>query len=141
MANTPFALSTHRACIRIVQTKTRTRPIMRTTTYAWLVAGSVLCQGISYAAGGSSLRGLKPPRDGIEAAGLALSTERSENGLDWQAAAAREDLAPRPTLYTGTRETRRFTAGNVAYTTSLHHPSGFTGAAVPQTPFDPRYSG
>jgi YaiO family outer membrane protein len=114
---------------------------MRTATYAWLVAGSVLCQGISYAAEGSSLRGLKPPRDGIEAAGLALSTERSENGLDWQAAAVREDLAPRLTLYTGTRETRRFTAGDVAYTTSLHHPSGFAGAAVPQTPFDPRFSG
>ena len=115
---------------------------MRSATCVWLVAGSVLCQGISYAAEGSSLRGLKPPRDGVEAAGLALalSSERSEHGLDWQAAALREDLAPRLSLYTGTRETRRFTTGEVAYSTSVHRSVDLRSPAFAQTPYDPRFA-
>lgn len=114
---------------------------MRTAIYAWLVAGSVLCQGISYAGESSSLRGLKPPRDGLDTSGLALSAEHSEHGFDEHSAALRDDLAPRLTLYTGTRETRRFTVGNVAYSTSLHHPAGLNGAALGQAPFDPRFYG
>ena len=114
---------------------------MRSATYAWLVAGSVLCQGISHAGEGSSLRGIKAPRDGVEAAGLALAQDRIEQGLDWQAAALREDLAPRLTLYSGVRETHRFTAGNVAYRTSFHQPTGVGTAAFPYTPYDPRFAG
>jgi YaiO family outer membrane protein len=113
---------------------------MRSALYAGLVAGVVFCQGISYAAESSSLRGLKPPRDGVEAAALALASDRAEPGLDWQAAALREDLAPRLTLYTGVRETHRFTAGNVAYSTSLHEPAGLASSAFPHTPYDPRFS-
>lgn len=115
---------------------------MRTATYAWLVAGSVLCQGLSYAGEGSSLRGLKPPRDGFDATALALSADSAEShGLDWRAAAAREDLAPRLSLYGSTREFTRAAVGPVAYSTSLFRPAGATDASYAQTPFDPRFSG
>jgi YaiO family outer membrane protein len=112
---------------------------MRTARYAWLVAGLVLCQGISYAGEGSSLRGLKPPRDGVEATGLAVDADRDDHGLDWHNAAQRDDLAPRLTLYTGTRETRRVSSGNVSFTTSMHQPAG--NSTFAQTPFDPAFSG
>ncbi len=114
---------------------------MGTATYAWLVAGLVCCQGISYAAEGSSLRGLKAPRDSVDAVGLSLAADRTEQGLDLHSAALREDLAPRLTLYTGTRETRHFTAHNVAYTSSLHQAAGLPASAMPQSPYDPRFSG
>ena len=114
---------------------------MGTATYAGLVAGLVCCQGISYANGGSELRGLKPPRDGVEATALWMATERAGQGLDVHAAALREDLAPRLTLYSGTREARHFSMGDVSYTTSLHQPAGVPTSALPQTPYDPRFAG
>ena len=113
---------------------------MRTATYAWLVAGLVLCQEMSYAGEGSSLRGLKAPRDGAEATGLAVAAERTGQGLDWHHALQREDLAPRLTLYTGTRETRQFTAGNVSFTSSFHQPAGLSRSAFAQSPYDPRFA-
>jgi YaiO family outer membrane protein len=113
---------------------------MRTTICAWLVGVSVFCQGLSYASEGSSLRGLKPPRGGDDVRTLALSPTQTASGLDWHAA-ARDDLAPRLTLYTGTRETHHFSAGEFTYTTSLHHPAGLSVSALPRTPFDPRFSG
>lgn len=114
---------------------------MKRAIYAWLAASLVLCQGISYAGEGSSLRGLKPARDGIEATSLALAAERAGHGLDRQLAAQREDLAPRLSLYTGTRDTRHGTTGDLGYTTSLHQPAGLSNFAFAQTPHDPRFSG
>ncbi|HEX2825653.1 MAG TPA: YaiO family outer membrane beta-barrel protein [Burkholderiales bacterium] len=114
---------------------------MRTATYAWLIAGLVCCQGISYAGEGSSLRGLKAPRDSVEAVGLSLAADRTEQGLDLHAAALRDDLAPRLTLYTGTRESLHFAAGHAAYTTSLHQAAGLPASAIPHSPFDPRFTG
>lgn len=114
---------------------------MRTAAYAWLIGGLVCCQGVSYAGEGSSLRGLKLPRDGVAQMGLALAAERNEEGLDWHLAAQREDLAPRLTLYSGTRDTFHFTRGNVSYSTSLHQPAGLPAGVYAQSPYDPRFAG
>jgi YaiO family outer membrane protein len=85
---------------------------------------------------------LKPPRDGVEAVALALSGDAADNnGLDWRAAAAREDLAPRLSLYSGTLEFRRSAAGPVAYNTSLFRPAGSSASSHAHSPFDPRFSG
>ena len=114
---------------------------MRTATYACLIAGLVCCPGISYAGEGSSLRGLKAPRAGVESTALWMHTDRAAEGLDLHAAALREDLAPRLTLYTGTREVLHFTSRNAAYTSSLHQPAGLPSSVVPQSPYDPRFAG
>ena len=114
---------------------------MRTALYAWLVAGSVCLHGVAVAGEGSSLRGLKPPRDALDAAAL-LPADNTEVGLDWRAAAAREDLAPRLTLYTATAETHRFTTRDTSARTSLYRAGGVGDGGQVATPFDrnPRYT-
>ena len=86
------------------------------------------------------MRGLKPPRDALEAVALAPA-DASEQGLSWRSAAAREDLAPRLSLYTGTLETRRFATRDTLYSTSFHRPNGLSGASLGEAPFDPRFDG
>src|ERR1700687_1055587 len=93
-------------------------PIMRTAFYAVLVAGAVFSQSSAVAGEGSTLRGLKPPPDALDAESAGASS--SDPGLKWRAADAVQEIAPRLTLYGGTVETQRFTLNTPDVRISLY---------------------
>jgi YaiO family outer membrane protein len=119
---------------------------MRTAIYAGLVAGSVVLNAAGAFAGeGSSLRGLKPSREGLD--GDAAATQPQAAGLKWQGPDTVPDLAPRLTLYGGTFETLHFHQGNDAsITRGVYRPLGANvgglglGSANPLNDAIPKYT-
>ena len=96
---------------------------MRTAIYAGLVAGSVLIQAAAIAGEGSSLRGLKAPRDAWER--LAATEPLSvREGLKYPSVNTAFDLAPRVALYAGTLDSRTFTVNNTDLKFGLFRPLG-----------------
>lgn len=98
---------------------------MRTALYAGLVAGCVLFHSLpAVAAEGSSLRGLKPPPDALDADNASARFSTSEPGLKWRSVDTLQDLAPRLTLYGGMLEMRRFSVNDTDVRMSLYRPLG-----------------
>ena len=97
---------------------------MRKARYAGLVAGFVLLNAM-YAFGGegSSLRGLKPPQDGLDTESFAPENAAAP-GLKWRGVDTLQDLAPRLALYGGTLQTRRFASSDTDARVSLYRPLG-----------------
>lgn len=94
---------------------------MRTALLAGLVAGSVFLQGAGAFAGeGSSLRGLKPPRDALD----AMQGDRAEagEGLNWRAVEIMPPLAPRLSLYAGQLERSHFSSSTASISSGLYRP-------------------
>jgi YaiO family outer membrane protein len=113
---------------------------MRTALWAGLVAGSVLLQAAAAFAGeGSSLRGLKPPRDALTSESVAAVATSSE-GVKWQAAENTPDLAPRLSLYTGTLETQRFNSGNASVSSGRYRPLGAASTPLGAGNLDPLHN-
>ena len=117
---------------------------MRTALYAGLVAGSLIFHAFSAeAAESSSLRGLKPPRDAIEAEGLTADISAREQGLRWQDVDALQELAPRLSFYGGLPETRHFAAEGARFRTATYFPSGGVSSIGKPSAFGdifPRYT-
>jgi YaiO family outer membrane protein len=99
---------------------------MRTALCAVLVAGSVMFHTYAAAGEGSTLRGLKPPRDSLDSEIVSAQNSPTQPGLKWRAADAIPDFAPRLTLYGGTLEIRRFAIDGLDVRTSLFRPLGPT---------------
>src|SRR3954462_2305371 len=95
---------------------------MRTALYAVLVAGAVFSYTSALAGEGSTLRGLKPPVDALEADSAAADAAPGELAAKWRSADALAELAPRLTLYGGSLETRRLTLNQADLLISLHRP-------------------
>lgn len=119
---------------------------MRTAIYAGLVAGSVVLNAAAAFAGeGSSLRGLKPPRDTSSAD--ASSGDSPANGLKWHDADTVPSLAPRLTLYGGTFQTLQFhQVDNTTVSSGVYRPIGASvsplgaGSMNPLLDVFPKYS-
>jgi len=119
---------------------------MRTALCAGLVAGSVFLHAVSAFAGeGSSLRGLKPPRDDAETA--AVTPDASDPGIRWRGVSNLLDLAPRLSLYggSGVLETRHFATQHADYSMGLYRPLGTVsplgeGSASPLNDALPKYT-
>jgi YaiO family outer membrane protein len=109
---------------------------MRTALYAGLVAGSVLLHPFTGFAGeGSSLRGLKPPRDALAA--VAESDTAASEGLKWQGVENLRDLAPRLSLYGGSLETHHFSSHTLDFSSGLHRPFGQAYSPLGDGNFNP----
>jgi YaiO family outer membrane protein len=96
---------------------------MRTALLAGLVAGSVFLPATGVFAGeGSSLRGLKPPRDALE----SIDGSRAEpgEGLSWRAVEVMPPLAPRLSLYQGQLDRYYFSTGTASFSSGLYRPLG-----------------
>jgi YaiO family outer membrane protein len=119
---------------------------MRTAIYAGLVAGSVVLNAAAAFAGeGSSLRGLKPPRDTLNAG--APAGEAAADGLRWRDADSVPSLAPRLTLYGGTFQTLQFRhVDDTTVSSGIYRPIGGSvsplGGGNMNAPHDlfPKYS-
>ena len=102
---------------------------MRSARYAGLVAGAVLLQGsVVFAGEGSSLRGLKPPRDDL--AGPAQYALTGRAPALKRAADDTLPISPRLFLSGGTYEARRFTTGDADFRFGLHQSTGHNVAAL-----------
>ena len=105
---------------------------MRTAPYAGLVAGFLLLSAVPALAGeGSSLRGLKPPPDSVDAEGMPPGHAAGESGLKWRGVDTLQELAPRLALYGGSVETRRFASSEMDVRMSMYRPLGPSPALGP----------
>jgi YaiO family outer membrane protein len=107
---------------------------MRTALFAGLVSGAVCLHSFSaIAAEGSSLRGLKPPRDALEAEALAYVFTGASPGLKGNTDIRIPELAPRLSVYGGTLEARRFSANDIDFSVGLHQATGQNIAALAES--------
>ena len=96
---------------------------MRAALYAGLVAGSVFLHSAGAFAGeGSSLRGLKPPPDALNA--LEPPGPDALEGLSWRAVELAPPLAPRLSLYTGNLDSHRASTSTLAFSSGFYRPLG-----------------
>jgi YaiO family outer membrane protein len=96
---------------------------VRTALLGGLVAGSVFLHAAAAFAGeGSSLRGLKPPRDGLS--GVQASEMDAGEGLKWRAAEVASPLAPRLSLRDSAVESHQFSTNAFAFSSGLYRPLG-----------------
>jgi YaiO family outer membrane protein len=96
---------------------------MRTTLVAALVAGSVVFTAFPAMAGeSSSLRGLKPPRDGLEP--QTFADAMSPQAARWRTLEGTSALASGLTVPGGQLQTQRFSARDADLRIGLYQPLG-----------------
>ena len=110
---------------------------MRAALFAGLVAGSVVINALPAHAGeSSSLRGLKPPREALEA-DSAIDSIAREPGLRWRSLDTLPALAPGITASGGSLQTRRFTVSDVDLKIGVYRPLGAFRTPSALGNFDP----
>ena len=108
---------------------------MRTALYAGLVAGSVFLQAAGAFAGeGSSLRGLKPPRDALSAIGSADA--EAGDSPSWRAVELAPPLARRYSVYTGSLDSHSVSTSKLTFSSGFYRPLG-QAPALGQGSFSP----